>query len=122
LLAVAGVVLQMMYPAIPLYVGWPIVGMLGILAGILFKKSANKSHEKPETVHDTPIVSLYPKTRLNWRDRNAISNIEDKMMELHGHCDKRAMESEVLRGVSASDLIKKDCTICFRPRGIRNDD
>ncbi len=112
----------MMYPAIPLYVGWPIVSILGIWASILFKKGANKSHEKQETVHETPIVSLHPKTHLNWRDRNAINNIEAKMVELHGHCDKRAMESEMLRGVSASDLIKKECTICFKPRGLKNDD
>ena len=112
----------MMYPAIPLYVGWPIIGILGIWAGMLFKKGASNSHEKPEIIHETPMVSLHPKARLNWRDRNAISNIETKMMELHRHCDRRAMESEMLRGVSASDLIKKDCTICFKPRGLKNDD
>ncbi len=61
LLALVAVVLQMMYPAIPLYVGWPIVGILVFWAGILFKRGAKKSHEELETIHETTIVSLHPK-------------------------------------------------------------
>lgn len=121
LVALIGVVLQMMYPAIPLYVGWPIIGILAIWAGVLFKRGASKSHEKLETVREAPMVSLRPKTRLNWRDRNTVNNIEDKMVELHGHCDRRVIEAEMLRGVSANDLIRMNCTICFKPRGIKND-
>ena len=121
-LAIITVVLQKMYPVIPPLIGWPIVGGLGLLSIILFRKGINKKLDKQEVVQDTVTVALHPKKHLNFRDRNALRNIDMRMTELHRHSDRRAMESELLRGVSASDLIKMNCTICFKPRGQRSDD
>lgn len=57
-----------------------------------------------------------PKKHLNYRDRVALDNIETKMELLHGHNDRNVMEAEMLRGVSASDLIKMNCKLCERYR------
>lgn len=123
LLAIVTVVLQMMYPVIPTLVGWPIVGVLGITAAVLLIRAANiRKSETMVTPEEVPLgVALHPKKYLSWRDRVVIRDIESKMELLHGHSDRRGMEMEVLRGVAMSDLIRMNCTICFRPRNQRDD-
>ncbi len=116
LLAIIVVVVLAMYPVIPPLIGWPIVTALGVAAIVLFVRGANLKQEKPVLMRDAPAIALRPKSHLSWRDRATLSNIETKMQELHGHNDRRVMEAEMLRGVSASDLIRMKCTICFKPR------
>jgi len=122
LLAIIVGVLQAMYPIIPPIVGWPIVATLGFGAVVLLIKGASTKQDKPAITHDIPAIALHPKTHLSWRDRVALNNIEAKMEELHGHNDRRAMEADMLRGVSASDLIRMNCTICFKPRDLKDED
>ncbi len=121
LLAIIVGVLLAMYPTIPPLIGWPSVAALGVAATILFVRGANLRQEKPLLIHDVPTIALRPKTHLSWRDRATLNNIETKMQELHGHNDRRVMEAEILRGVSANDLIRMKCTICFKPRDQRGD-
>jgi hypothetical protein len=74
---------------------------------------------KPE-VTNKPITETMvlgkPKKRLSFYDRQAIHEVEIQMYKSHGHADTRTMESDMLNGVLASELLNRRCSICGRLR------
>jgi hypothetical protein len=51
----------------------------------------------------------------------ALMEIETRMETIHGHSDHDGLESDFRRGVLASDLLKRNCTRCGKPRNQRGD-
>jgi hypothetical protein len=51
----------------------------------------------------------------------ALLEVEERMETIHGHSDHEGLESDFRRGVLASDLMKRDCTRCGKPRNQRGD-
>jgi len=57
-----------------------------------------------------------PKKRLNFYNRQAIHEVEEQMLRVHGHTDTRTMESDVMSGVLVGNLLNGICSRCGKPR------
>ena len=94
----------MMYPIIPYYVGWPVVGILGVATFICLDIGIRKKQYE-ESNNGKIQYPLIPKKRLNASHRITITEIEQRMEAIHGHSDPDGLEADALDGILVSDLM-----------------
>lgn len=119
IITVIAVVLQMMYPQIPLYIGWPIVGILAIFSVILFVKGHGVAITENKSVNTVSAITtsrIPEKTKLGKKRRVELYRIKNRMRELHGHSDDFAIEIDYRDGIPLGDLLTRNCTVCGKPR------
>ena len=72
------------------------------------------------SAHTTQVLAP-PKKRLDFRDRDALNEVVDYMERVHGHADRSTMESDMLKGVLAGNLLNGVCSRCGKPRKEQGD-
>ena len=103
-------------------IGWLIILVSNIVGFYLIGSSRAKPDAITNQLPSGITILAKPKKRLDYRDRTALDSIDRHMRSIHGHSDKDTMESDMLNGVLASDLLKGLCSKCGKQRNVRGDD
>lgn len=112
----------MMYPQIPLYIGWPIVGLLAIYSVRLFIKGHKVIIEENKPTLSVTTSRIPDKARLGVKRRIELNRVKRRMYDLHGHSDDSAIETDYRDGILLGDLLSRNCTICGKPRNQRSEE
>lgn len=96
---------------------WFFLGLAIVLTYHDLRKSNIELKEKSEKA-----TKLYPKKRLSLSHRMTLIDIERQMEIIHGHSDHNGLETDMLDGILAGDLMKHNCHRCDKPRNQKGDD
>jgi hypothetical protein len=103
-------VLQMMYPAIPYYIGWPLVGICGIAAIVCFDKGIREKESGSKIQRH-----LIPRKYLTGDDWQHIEELGEEMMVTHRHRDDEGIKLDRLDGHTWNEIHSMPCH-CGKPR------
>ena len=102
-------------------IGWLIIVLSNAVGFCLIGYSLGKPRTmNGQSVKSTTILA-HPKRGLDNYDRAAIIEIIEYLERVHGHTDKYTMESDMLRGVLASNLLNGICSHCGKARNQKGD-
>ena len=127
-------VLQMMYPVIPHVVGWPLVGVLAVVAFICLDIAIRRKEyerisgvgyrettESAETRTVTPEPQEGSLDTVTGEDRRFIVSLCLEMAIQHGHIDFNGLLADRASGVPLNQLMSKECSVCGIARNLRSD-
>lgn len=87
----------------------------------LREKERAKSELSARISSATIPILTKPKKYLRTNHSIALSQIAERMEEIHGHSDFDGLRADAKDGVLISDLLSRNCTRCGKPRNQEGD-